>query len=206
MKVLKGPLPKAKYAELRCIHSYQGNNLYRMRGYGFDLFMCDRCFSNLITLINHILLTVGKSEGFTFKEMGIHCNRCEQWKLGTFYIVRRTRLRKVTLLDKEGNEAETFALESGMPLTVNYCEDCFREMDRNKVFVATRRNIYIPEEVDDKVVTTLFEDRLQRTEQLLTLMPTQALQRIFQALSIEQKKEIVQLMAQTTPIMEATLE
>jgi len=176
----KGRVKRLK--EFRCEH--YGQVEFRGRGYGFEIYLCPRCFSSLTALLNSMMrqMTPKSPQAEALDaSIGIFCERCEERKFDGIVVIHDVGFIKSYHV-REGKNMPYFE-PSGKNKQTIYCKDCWKEIEeRRGIVLATSRNIFIPYDVDDRTVKGLFGDRLNKTKKVFTLIPTDFLSSVMKHL------------------------
>lgn len=190
---------KATKSELRCIHSYSKRDLLKIESARWCIYICEECLNDLTWALSKLLTQVVADSKPELKvsnirpNLGAFCNRCEQYKLGVFYQTRAMRIGRLIDYRDGSTDLEQHEIITRKPYdTRQYCEECWFELQsKQTASLLTRRNIYIPAEIDEKVVENIFADRLEKTDKILTLVPTVFLRKLINQLPPESRKEVV---------------
>jgi len=174
--------------EIRCPHSYLVSDLIRVSSTHWTIFSCKPCINDLIYTLNRILYEAMKDarpEILVDGNVGAYCHACEQRKTGRFYQTNVVDLQRVV-----DPRTSSESISKKWDHAKLYCEECYQEINRPRAILRTKKNIFIPAEVDDKIVKRLWQDALAKTDKIFTLVPTVLLKDLMKSLPESKQKSI----------------
>lgn len=204
LRIVRTMSSEPKRSEIRCPHSYTQHDLVRVQSSRWTIFTCRDCLNDLVYALNRILGNVMKNAQPEIKvselggNVGVWCQSCDQRKTGTFYQTNTIELQKE--IDQGGKGEYVSQKIRSQEI---FCEDCYKSINRPRAILRTKRNIFIPAEVDDKIVKRLWEDGLEETNQIFTLVPTTMLRELMKGLPSDRRENVMH--ALTGPGAEETL-